>query len=298
MKTLNELLERARTAKTRRLAVAEGADIAVLHAVSEASRQDLVSPVLFGNVDETRRLAAENQISLDNMELVDCPSPEVAAREAVSCVNRKEADIVMKGLVGTDVYLRAILNKEWGLRTKSILSHVALFEIPAYHKLLLVTDAAMNIAPDLEQKVHITKNAANFMKPLLTEPPKVAFIAHNEKVAPGIPASEDAAMLRVMADRGQLGDIVADGPLAFDNAISREAAEHKGIISPVAGDTDIVVCPEIQSGNALYKSLTYFARARCAALIAGAAAPVVLTSRADSPENKLMSIVFAAVTAQ
>ena len=298
MKTLNELIERAKSAKTRRLAVAEGADAGVLSAVHQAAEQDLVNPVLFGNVARMNEIAAEMGLNLASMELVDCPTPELAAREAVSCVHRKEADIVMKGLVGTDVYLRAILNKEWGLRTRSILSHVALFEVPAYHKLLLVTDAAMNIAPDVEQKVHITKNAVSFMAPLQEDPVKVAFIAHNEKVSPGVPASEDAAMLAMMARRGQLGNIIADGPLALDNAISHEAAEHKGIDSPVAGDADVVICPDIQSGNALYKSLTYFASARCAALIAGAAAPVVLTSRADTPENKLMSIVFAALTAR
>lgn len=298
MKTLTELLERAKSARTRRLAVAEASDPAVLQAVSRAVEDNLVEPVLFGNRENIRKQAEELGISLEQMTVTHCDSPQEAARQAVTAVSEKEADIVMKGLVSTDVYLRAVLNKEWGLRTRSILSHVALFEIPGYHKLVLVTDAAMNVAPDILQKVHITGNAVQFMQNLVSDKPRVAFLAHSEKVDPESPASADAAMLTTMAHRGQLGNILADGPFALDNAISAEAAAHKGIGGEVAGDADILICPDIQSGNVLYKSLTYFAQARCAALIAGAAAPVVLTSRADTPENKLMSIVFAVVSSQ
>ncbi len=298
MKTLTELLDRAKSARTRRLAVAEASDPAVLQAVSRAVEDNLVEPVLFGNQETIKRQARDLGIPLDNMTISHCDTPQEAARQAVTCVSEKKADIVMKGLVSTDVYLRAVLNKEWGLRTRSILSHVALFEIPAYHKLVLVTDAAMNIAPDIQQKIHITKNAVQFMRNLVSDKPRVAFLAHSEKVDPDSPASADAAMLATMADRGQLGDILADGPFALDNAISAEAAAHKGITGDVAGNADILICPDIQSGNVLYKSLTYFGSARCAALIAGAAAPVVLTSRADTPENKLMSIVFAVVNSQ
>ncbi len=296
MKTLKELIDKAKSIKAKKVAVAESADLPVLEALKDAVELGIIEPILFGNRDETYRIAKEINFDLTNIEVVHCESPKVAAEKAVKCVSEGKAQIVMKGLVGSDVYLRAILNKEWGLRTGSVLSHVALFEIPAYHKLLCVTDAAMNISPDAKDKAFITKNAVNFMKNIVNGKPKVAFLAHNEKVVPDNQASNDAAVLSMMAIRGQLGDIVADGPFAFDNAISKEAAMHKGIESEVAGDADIVICPDIQSGNILYKSLTYFANGKAAALIAGAKAPVILTSRADTAETKLYSIVFAVLS--
>ena len=295
MKKLSSLIEKAKGAQKKKIVVVEGHDKPVLKAIKDALELDIVEPILVGDKEKIEKALKEVDIPLNRVEILNTHSPEESAKNGIAIVSKKMGDIVMKGLIPTDTFLRAILNKEWGLRTDSILSHVALFEIPVYHKLLLITDAAMNIAPDINQKIHITKNAVNFMKNIVEEKPKVAFLTHNEKVKPGVQASEDAAMLTMMAKRGQLGDILADGPLALDNIISKEAAEHKGIKSEVAGDADIIVCPEIMSGNALYKSLTYFAKAKAAALIAGAKAPVVLTSRADSPETKLYSIVFAVV---
>ncbi|NOZ12312.1 MAG: bifunctional enoyl-CoA hydratase/phosphate acetyltransferase [Acidobacteria bacterium] len=297
MKTLNELIKQAASVPPRKIAVAMAGDGPVLEAIAEAMKLGIVKPILYGDRPRIETLAEELGISLSGCTLIQSQTPEDCARMAVSAVSHGKADIVMKGLVSTDVFLRAILNKEWGLRTASVLSHVALFEIPAYHKLILLTDAAMNIAPDLQQKVHITRNAVRFMEKVTDGAPKIAFLAHSEKIMAGNPASADAALLSAMAKRGQLGNVIADGPLALDGAISAEAAAHKGIESTVTGDADILVCPGIQSGNALYKSLTYFAKARTAALIAGAKAPIVLTSRADSPENKLLSIVFAVVNA-
>jgi len=297
MKTLNELVKQVVSLPPKRIAVAMAGDGPVLEAIAEAMKLGIVKPTLYGDREKIESLAAEKGLSLTGCTLIQSQTAEDCARMAVSAVSHGKADIVMKGLVSTDVFLRAILNKEWGLRTNSVLSHVALFEVPAYHKLILLTDAAMNVAPDLEQKVHITRNAIRFMEKIVDGTPKIAFIAHSEKVMAKNPASVDAALLSTMARRGQLGKIIGDGPLALDGAISAEAAAHKGIDSPVAGDADILVCPGIQSGNALYKSLTYFAGARTAALIAGARAPIVLTSRADSPENKLLSIVFAVVNA-
>lgn len=296
MKTLKQLIEKAKGAKKKKIAVVEGHDIPVLEALKQAIELNIVFPILYGNKNKIEKSIKKTGIPLSGTEIVHTENHQQSAREGVSAVSKREADIVMKGLISTDVFLKAILNKEWGLRTNSILSHIALFEIPSYHKLLLITDAAMNINPDINQKIHILKNAVNFMKNIVEGKPKVGLLAHNEKVKPEVPASSDAAIITVMAQRGQLGDIIADGPLALDNIISNEAAEHKGIKSEVAGDADIIICPEIMSGNALYKSLTYFAKAKCAALIAGAKAPVVLTSRADSAETKLYSIVFAAVT--
>ncbi len=295
MKKLSNLIDKAKGTKKKKIVVVEAQDLPVLEAVKEALELEIIEPILVGEKKEIEKALKETEIPLNKVEILNSHSPEESAKNGISLVSKKLGDIVMKGLIPTDTFLKAILNKEWGLRTNSILSHVALFEIPNYHKLLLITDAAMNIAPDLNQKIHITKNAVNFMKNIVDGKPKVAFLTHNEKVKPGVQASEDAAILSAMAKRGQLGEIIADGPLALDNIISKEAAEHKGIKSEVSGDADIIICPEIMSGNALYKSLTYFARAKAAALIAGAKAPVVLTSRADSAETKLYSIVFAVV---
>lgn len=296
MKYLSELIEKVKAVDAKLVAVVESADVPVLEAIKEAKTLGIIQPILFGNKEKTIELAKTIDFDLSDVEIHHCETPEISAKEAVVCVSSKKADILMKGLVGSDVYLRAILNKEWGLRTNSILSHIALFEIPTYHKLLLVTDAAMNISPDAKEKALLTKNAVSFMKNIVEGKPKVAFLAHNEKVVPDNQASNDAAVLTMMAKRGQLGDIIADGPFALDNAVSKEAAEHKGIDSPVAGDADIVVCPDIQSGNILYKSLTCFAAGKAAALIAGAKAPIVLTSRGDNAETKLLSIVFAVLS--
>ncbi len=295
MKNLNQLISKAKGAEKKKIAVVEGHDLPVLGALKKAIELKIVFPVLYGDKNKIEDSLKKAKIPFSEAEIIHTENRLESAKEGVSAVSRGEADIVMKGLIPTDVFLKAILNKEWGLRTNSILSHVALFEIPSYHKLLLITDAAMNINPDINQKIQILKNAVNFMKNIAEGKPKVGLLAHNEKVKPEVSASSDAAIITVMAKRGQLGEIIADGPLALDNIISKEAAEHKGIKSEVAGDADIIICPEIMSGNALYKSLTYFAKAKCAALIAGAKAPVVLTSRADSTETKLYSIVFAAV---
>jgi len=297
MKSLNQLIQQASALPPKRLAVAMAGDGPVLEAIAEAMSLGIVKPILYGDRERIEALASEKGLSLSGCTLIQSQTPEDCARMAVSAVSHGKSDIVMKGLVTTDVFLRAILNKEWGLRTNSILSHVALFEVPTYHKLFLLTDAAMNVAPDLEQKIHITRNAVRFMEKIVEGVPKIAFLSHSEKVMASNSASTDAALLAIMARRGQLGNVIADGPLALDGAISVEAAAHKGIESDVTGDADILICPGIQSGNALYKSLTYFAKARAAALIAGAKAPIVLTSRADSPENKLLSIVFAVVNA-
>jgi phosphate butyryltransferase len=203
----------------------------------------------------------------------------------------------MKGNVPTAVLLKAVLNKEFGLRTGHVLSHVAAFEIPDYNRLIFVTDAAMNIAPDLNQKVQIVKNAVNVARSLGIECPKVAPLAAVEVVNPDMQATLDAAVLTQMNARGQIQNCQIDGPLALDNAVSAFAAEHKGIVSEVAGQADILLVPTIEVGNVLYKSLIYFAKAKVGAVIAGAKAPIVLTSRADSAESKLYSLAVAVCSA-
>lgn len=199
----------------------------------------------------------------------------------------------MKGNVPTATILKEVLNKEYGLRTGSVLSHVAAFEVPDYDQLIFVTDAAMNVAPDLNQKVQIVQNSVQVARALGIEMPKVAPLAAVEVVNPTMQATVDAALLTQMNNRGQIKDCIVDGPLALDNAVSALAAEHKGIKSEVAGQADILFVPTIEVGNVLYKSLIYFAKAKVGAIIAGAKAPIVLTSRADSAESKLYSLALA-----
>ena len=203
----------------------------------------------------------------------------------------------MKGNVGTATLLKGVLNKEWGLRKNELLSHIALFEVPAYHhKLIALSDVAMNIAPDLNAKVNIIRNSIEFLNKLGINEPKIAVLGAVELVNDMMPATMDAALLSKMADRGQIPNCLIDGPLAFDNAISAASAKHKGIRSNVAGEADMLLLPDIEAGNVLYKSFVFFANAKVASLILGASAPIVLTSRSDSEESKLDSIILAAAT--
>jgi phosphate butyryltransferase len=228
-----------------------------------------------------------------NLKIINAESSAAAAELAVMAVFNKEADVLMKGNIPTNILLKAVLNKEYGLRTGNVLSHVAVFEVPGFDRFTIITDAAMNIAPDLEQKAQIIKNAVFLARSIGITMPKVAPIAAVEVVNPAMQATLDAAALTVMNKRGQISGCIVDGPLGLDNAISSLAAEHKGIHSDVAGNADILLVPTIEVGNALYKSLIYFANAKVGAVIAGAKSPIVLTSRADSAESKLYSLALA-----
>jgi phosphate butyryltransferase len=227
------------------------------------------------------------------VSVIDCDTKERAAELAVKAVRSKEAGVLMKGNIPTAMILKAVLNKEFGLRAGKVLSHVAAFEIPRFDRLIFVTDAAMNISPTLDDKAQIINNAVSVARALGMEVPKVAPLAAVETVNPVMQATLDAAALTQMNNRGQIRDCVIDGPLALDNAVSATAAEHKGITGDVAGEADILLVPNIEAGNILYKSLVYFAGAKVGAVIAGAAAPIVLTSRADSAESKLYSLALA-----
>ena len=220
--------------------------------------------------------------------------PAKASIKAVSLIKDNKADILMKGLVSTAPLLKAVLDKENGLRKGATLSHFALIESPYYHKLIGVTDAAMNIAPEFAEKVDIVNNAVEVFHRLGNKNPKVAIIGPLEIVNPKIESTSHAAMLTVMNNRGQITGCIIDGPFAIDNAVSKEAAEHKGIHSDVAGDADILVTPELNSGNVLYKTLMFLGGCTSAAVIMGARVPIVLTSRADTDKSKMMSIALAA----
>jgi phosphate butyryltransferase len=215
----------------------------------------------------------------------------------VELVSSGNADMVMKGLVDTATFLRAVLDKEKGLRTGKILSHVAVFDVPALQRIIVLTDAAMNIAPDLMTKKQILENAVGIAKSIGIDTPKVAVVAAVEVVNPDMQPTLDAAVLSKMNDRGQIKGCIVDGPFAIDNALSEEAAEHKGIKSPVAGKADIILVPNIETGNVMYKTLTYTSNAKNGGILAGAAAPVILTSRSDSHESKLYSIALASLAA-
>lgn len=297
---LNALIEKASSFVDKTVAVAAAEDEEVLEAVIDAVSNNLANFLLFGDKEKILHILNEKKPGLaenESITITHAKNPELAAELAVKAVRLNEADVLMKGNIATAVILKAVLNKEYGLRKGSVLSHVAVFEVPGFEQLILLTDAAMNIAPDLEQKVQITKNAVSIASAIGIETPKVAPIAAVEVVNPAMQATLDAAVLTQMNRRGQITGCIIDGPLALDNAVSLLAAEHKGIKSDVAGNADILLVPTIEVGNALYKSMVYFAKAKVGAVIAGAKAPIVLTSRADSAESKLYSLALALCTA-
>jgi phosphate butyryltransferase len=294
---LESLLNKATQLDGNTIAVAAAEDEEVIEAVTEALKRGLANFILFGDKEKISMILNSKDVEIKNsnknLKIVHADSSVLAAEMAVRAVSNKDATVLMKGNIPTSVLLKAVLNKEYGLRTGNVLSHVAVFEVPDYDRLTIVTDAGMNIAPDLEQKAQMINNAAALARAIGIEYPKVAPLAAVEVVNPAMQATVDAAALTVMNKRGQIPGCIVDGPLALDNAVSALAAEHKGIHSEVAGRADILLVPTIEVGNVLYKSLIYFAKAKVGAVIAGAKAPIVLTSRADSAESKLYSLALA-----
>jgi phosphate butyryltransferase len=260
----------------------------------QAHKDGVIDPVLVGNKAEILAIAKEYGYILDEIEVIDEPDMDKAVEVSVRLVSSKKADVLMKGKVGTSGLLKGVLNKEWGLRTGKLLSHFALFEVKTYHKLIAVSDVAMNIAPNLQEKIAIVDNSVACLNKLGLNMPKVAVLGAVEMVNENMEATLHAALLSKMNQRDQIKNCIIDGPLAFDNAVSYESARHKGIISEVAGDTDLLLMPDIEVGNVLYKSLVFFANAKVAGVILGASAPIVLTSRSDSEEAKYFSIILAA----
>lgn len=293
VKTFSQLLDAAQKKGPKKLSVAVAEDKEVLSAVKEAKRLNLVEPILVGNKERIEELSQQIGFDIKGVEIVDQKDGQLAARKATELVSSGKADILMKGLIDTSVIMKQVLDKEIGLRTGKTISHVAVFDVETYHKLLFVTDAAMNISPDLNQKKDILQNAVELAHSMGLNNPKVAVIAAKEKVFSKMEATVHAKELADMNKRGEITGCIVDGPFALDNAISKKAAETKGIDSEVAGDADILIMPYIEAGNVLYKSLTYFANSKNAGIILGTKAPIVLTSRADSEETKLYSIVLS-----
>ncbi|MGH1255750.1 MULTISPECIES: phosphate butyryltransferase [Bacillus] len=295
---LEHLIDQAAGQPKKTVAVAVAEDHEVIEAVAKAIKLQLAQFRLYGNQEKIMGMLQEHGLQTsEHIEVIAVASSAEAAELSVKAVRNGEADVLMKGNIPTANILKAVLNKEWGLRKGSTLSHVAAFEVPNYDRLIFVTDAAMNIAPDVTQKAAIIQNTVEVAQAIGIDLPKVAPIAAVEVVNPAMQATIDAAMLTQMNRRGQIKNCVVDGPLALDNAVSQIAAEHKGIVSDVAGKADILLVPTIEAGNVLYKSLVYFADAKVGAMIAGAKAPIVLTSRADSAETKVYSLALAVTTA-
>jgi len=288
-----QLLERCRSLEPVPTAVAHPCEATALDGAIEAGAKGLIVPILVGPAARIQEIAAKNGISLGNVRIVDAPHSHGSAAAAVKLVREGQAEILMKGSLHTDELLSAVVAKETGLRTGRRISHVFIMDVPTYHKVLMVTDAAINIAPTLEDKADICQNAIDLAQSLGVARPKVAILAAVETINSKMPATLDAAALCKMADRGQIRGAALDGPLAFDNAISAEAATIKGIKSEVAGDPDILLAPDLEAGNILAKQLTYLAKADSAGLVLGARVPIILTSRADSVRARIASCAVA-----
>jgi len=298
MKSFEEILKKAQGMSEKKvISVAVAQDKEVLLSVEEARKEGVIEGILVGDSKKIEELAKELSIDLTNYTIIHEEDLVEASRKAVIEVSSGRADMLMKGLVDTGIVLKAALDREIGLRGKGVLSHVAVFEIENYDRLFFITDAAMNIAPDLETKKKIIDNSVKVARALEIETPKVACICAKEKVNPKMPDTVDAHELEEMNKRGEIENCIVGGPFALDNAVSVEAAKHKGMDHPVAGMADILLAPDIEGGNILYKSISYFAKSKSAGLIVGATAPIILTSRADSEETKLNSIILGAMTA-
>jgi phosphate butyryltransferase len=294
IKSISKFIEIAKTKPLKKLAVAAAEDKPVLKAVAGAMETGAISPLLVGDAEKIKAVAGEIEFDLKDIEIIDEKDSAKAALKAVETVRGGDAQILMKGHVQTADFLRAVLHKEKGLRTNSLLSHIGFFEMERYHKVIALTDAAQNTFPELSDKIKILNNSVDMMSHLGIENPKVALLAAIEGVNPKMPNTLDAAAMTMMNKRGQIKNCIIDGPLALDNAVSKEAAEHKGIVSDVAGDADLLFAPNIEVANVIYKTFNYLCGATAAACILGAAAPIVLTSRADNENTKLMSIALAA----
>ena len=297
---LNEVVEAALKRGRKRLAVAYGQDSHTIEAVYDAYKEGLVEPTLYGDKSVIEQTCAELGIDVSVFRIIDEKVDVNCVRQAVAAVAAGDADILMKGLVSTDKYMRGILNKEIGLvPPKGILTHVSLVELPGYHKLLVISDVAIIPAPDFKQKQLQIKFLAETANLLGIATPKIACISATEQVLPSVPSNLECAILAKMGDRGQLGNVMVDGPLSLDVALFKEVAEHKKVKgSAIAGDVDCLLFPNIESGNVFFKSVSHIGGGELAAIVKGAQVPCVLTSRGDSALSKKYSIALACLAAK
>jgi phosphate acetyltransferase len=292
-----QLVARCKSLAPVSTAVVHPCERSALAGAAEAAAAGLITPIYVGPQARISEIARENAISLGSAQIIDAPHSHAAAEQAVALVREGRAELLMKGSLHTDELLGAVVARDSGLRTGRRISHVFIMDVPTYHKVLIVTDAAINIAPSLEDKVDICQNAIDLAMSLGLKQPKVAILAAVETVNSKMPATLDAAALCKMADRGQIKGALLDGPLAFDNAINKEAARTKGIKSEVAGDPDILLAPDLEAGNILAKLLSFLAKADSAGLVVGARVPIILTSRADSVRARIASCAVAMLAA-
>lgn len=288
-----EIRERLAKGPKRTVAIAAAADSEAIEAASLMIAEGVAESVLVGEEEKIRKLARDAELDLTGMQIIDEPDDAAAALVAASLVREGKADILMKGLVNTSYFLKAVLDKERGIRGEGLLSHLAVFEVPGQPRLLFLTDGGMNTYPALDEKVKILKNALGALHKLGIECPKVAALSANEVVNPKVTSSVDADALAKMNASGEITGCIVEGPVALDVAISAEAAKHKGIKSRIAGETDLFLVPNIDAGNIMSKTLNYIAGAKMAGIILGAKAPIILVSRSDHAESKLNSLALA-----
>lgn len=290
----SQLLEQVQSEKQKIIAVVKAEDKDILAALEKARGMGITQGILTGDQEKIVSILKELKIEAKHYEIIATLDENEAIQKSIELIRQGRAQVLMKGLCSTAYFLKGLLDKNKGLRSGRVISHLAVFESPNYHKLFMMSDAAMNIAPDLSTKIAIIQNALMAAEKLGYATPKVAIISAIEKVNPdGIPSSADAAIIAKMADRGQITGAIIDGPLAVDNALSAQSCQIKGLKTPVGGDADILIVPNIETGNVFYKLLTIMGNAKVAGIIVGASVPVVLTSRADSDESKFLSIVTA-----
>lgn len=293
MKSLNEVRKRVLAGEEKTIAVAAAEDQPVLEAIRDCLNLKLAKAILVGDQKKIESYLAELDMNPEQVTIIHQPDQKVAAAAAVQLVREGQAQVLMKGLIGTADFMRAVLDKECGLRTGAELTHIAVMESPKMNRLILMTDAAMHMYPELAEKVKILQMAEQLCRVLEIPDPKAAVIGAVEMVNPAMAPTMDGAVLAKMSDRGQIKGLKVDGPLALDVALSEEAAYHKHLTGEVAGRADVLLMPGIEAGNVMWKTLVYMSDAQIAGLIMGAAAPIVLTSRSDSPETKLNSIALA-----
>jgi phosphate butyryltransferase len=297
IKSIEQMVVKAKEIETKTMVVACAADEHVLEAVELARKEKIINGILVGDKEEIIKLLGQLDISSENYTILDFPNNEEACLESVKLVSSNKGYFLMKGLVDTSIILKAALNKEFGLRTRNRISHVSVMEVPTHDKLIFMSDGAMNIAPTLDEKRQIIENSVKIAHALGIKRPNVGVIGAVEKVNPKMEATLDAQALIEMNKKGDIENCIVGGPFAIDNAINVEAAKHKGITDPMAGNVDILIMPRIESGNVFYKTMMFLANAKSASVIAGAQKPIVLTSRADSTISKFYSIALAALVA-
>src|SRR6201984_777356 len=291
------MLTKCKNLKPVPTAVAHPCEESALSGAIEAANLGLIVPILIGPRDKIEATAKAAGLDISKYQIVDTPNSHASAAKAVELVREAEAELLMKGSLHTDELMAAVVSRDGGLRTNRRISHVFVMDVPTYHKVLLVTDGAINISPTLEDKAEICQNAIDLIMALGLKRPKLAILAAVETVTSKMPATIDAAALCKMADRGQIKGAILDGPLAFDNAISKQAAGTKGIRSEVAGDPDILLAPDLEAGNILAKQLSFLANADGAGMVLGARGPVILPSRADSVRSRIASCAVAKLVA-